>query len=185
VLAATNRDLKEEVSAGRFRADLYHRLSVFPLRVPPLRERGRDVLELAGCFLEDDQRRLGVNNLCLSAAAKQALLDYDWPGNVRELEHLLSRGALLAVAQQARQQRWITIDIQHLGLDRGMQPLPEVHSSATVASEVSLHEATRLFQRQWLQEALARSDGNLSAAARLAGMDRGNFHRLLKRLGLR
>jgi anaerobic nitric oxide reductase transcription regulator len=184
VLAATNRDLKEEVAAGRFRADLYHRLSVFPLRVPPLRERGRDILELAGFFLEDGQRRLGVNNLCLSAAAKQALLEYDWPGNVRELEHLLSRGALLAVAHQARQQRWITIDVQHLGLDPGIQQLRE-DRSVSIEKTDSLQEATRLFQRRWLQDALAQSDDNLSAAARLAGMDRGNFHRLLKRLGLR
>jgi anaerobic nitric oxide reductase transcription regulator len=185
VLAATNRDLKEEVAAGRFRADLYHRLSVFPLRVPALRERGRDVLELAGFFLEDDQRRLGVNNLCLSATAKQALLDYDWPGNVRELEHLLSRGALLAVAQQSRQQRWITIDVPHLGLERGTQPRSAVDDSPIATGDISLAEATRLFQRQWLQQALSRSNDNLSAAARLAGVDRGNFHRLLKRLGLR
>lgn len=185
VIAATNRDLKEEVAAGRFRADLYHRLSVFPLRVPPLRERGRDVLELAGFFLEDDQRRLGVNNLCLSATAKQALLDYDWPGNVRELEHLLSRGALLAVAQQARQQRWITIDVQHLGLDRGMQSTAASSEPTPSIGDASLAAATRSFQRQWLEQALNRSDGNLSAAARLAGMDRGNFHRLLKRMGLR
>ena len=185
VLAATNRDLKEEVAAGRFRADLYHRLSVFPLRVPPLRERGRDVLELAGFFLEDNQRRLGVNNLCLSAAAKQVLLEYDWPGNVRELEHLLSRGALLAIAQQTRQQRWITIDIQHLGLDRAAPAGHAALESPPVSAEMPLAEATRVFQRQWLEQALARSDGNLSAAARLAGMDRGNLHRLLKRLGLR
>ncbi len=98
VIAATNRDLREEVARGRFRADLYHRLSVFPLRVPPLRERGRDVLALAGGFLEENQHRLGARNLRLSPAASQALLAYDWPGNVRELEHLISRAALRALS---------------------------------------------------------------------------------------
>lgn len=185
VLAATNRDLKAEVAAGRFRADLYHRLSVFPVWVPPLRERGRDVLELAGFFLEDNQRRLGVNNLCLSAAAKQALLAYAWPGNVRELEHLLSRGALLAVAQQTRQQRWITIDVAHLGLGESAPAPADDQAQAAVVDDVPLAEATREFQRQWLRQALRRTDDNLSAAAKIAGMDRGNFHRLLKKLGLR
>jgi len=93
IVATTNRDMQKEVSAGRFRADLYHRLTVYPLFVPPLRERGKDVLLLAGYFLENNQRRLSVNALRLSGDAKQALQNYSWPGNVRELEHLLSRAA--------------------------------------------------------------------------------------------
>lgn len=89
LIAATNRDLAEEVRAGRFRADLYHRLSVYPLRVPPLRERGRDILLLAGYFLEENRPRLGLRSLRLDHEAQAALLDYRWPGNVRELEHLV------------------------------------------------------------------------------------------------
>jgi anaerobic nitric oxide reductase transcription regulator len=186
VLAATNRDLKQEVAMGRFRADLYHRLSVFPLWVPPLRERGRDVLALAGFFLEDNQRRLGVRSLCLSPAAKQALLNYDWPGNVRELEHLLSRAALLAVAQQGRSPRWITIDAPQLGLDdKRVSTVDTTAEMAMLDPVLSLQEATRQFQTQWLQQALVRSDNNLALAAKSAGMDRGNFYRLLKRMGLR
>lgn len=90
LIAATNRDLAEEVRAGRFRADLYHRLSVHPLRVP-LRERGRDILLLAGYFLEENRPRLGLRSLRLDHEAQAALLDYRWPGNVRELEHLVGR----------------------------------------------------------------------------------------------
>lgn len=182
IVAATNRDLKQEVADGRFRADLYHRLSVFPITVPPLRERGRDVLTLAGYFLENNQRRLQVRSVRLSAPAKQMLLDYAWPGNVRELEHLMSRAALLAKAEKNTTQRWITIGAEHLGL-RGevRRQEPPV---GDMAMAVSLAEATEHFQKDWLRGVLAVHRGNLSAAARAAGIDRSNFHRLLKRLAL-
>ncbi|MDK6792817.1 sigma 54-interacting transcriptional regulator, partial [Escherichia coli] len=83
LIAATNRDLAAEVRNGRLRADFYHRLSVYPLHVPPLRERARDVLLLAGYFLEQNRSRLGLSSLRLGADAQAALLAYDWPGNVR------------------------------------------------------------------------------------------------------
>ena len=94
LIAATNRNLAGEVRAGRFRADLYHRLSVFPLNVPPLRERGRDVLVLAGTFIEENRRRMGLRGLRLASGAQAALLAHAWPGNVRELEYLVARAAL-------------------------------------------------------------------------------------------
>src|SRR5690606_15473575 len=99
LLAATNRDLAEEVRKGRFRPDLYHRISVYPLAVPPLRDRGRDILLLAGFFLEQYRPRLRVRGLRLAPQAQTALLAYDWPGNVRELEHLISRSSLKAAAR--------------------------------------------------------------------------------------
>ena len=99
VIAATNRDLAAEVAAGRMRADFFHRLSVYPLRVPALRERDSDVLMLAGFFLEENRSRLGLGGLRLHPAAQSALLAQDWPGNVRELEHLISRGVLRALSR--------------------------------------------------------------------------------------
>ncbi len=189
VLAATNRDLGREVAAGRFRADLYHRLSVYPLPVPPLRERGRDVLVLAGGFLEENQHRLGARNLRLSPAASAALLAHDWPGNVRELEHLISRAALRALSEQGRASRWIGIEPRHLALDGGAAPasrpageVPAV--PAAPASGVGLAEATAAFQRQWMAAALARHGGSMPLAAKEAGMDRSNFHRMARRLGV-
>src|SRR5690606_37326336 len=124
VVAATNRDLRAEVAAGRFRADLYHRLAVYPLHVPPLRERGRDVLALAGALLEDNQHRLGARNLRLTPEASAALLAHPWPGNVRELDHLLSRAALRAWSEAGRGGRWIGIEARHLGLDATAVPPP-------------------------------------------------------------
>lgn len=190
VLAATNRELRQEVARGRFRADLFHRLSVFPLLVPALRERGRDVLTLAGSFLEENQHRLGARNLRLAPAASTALLAHDWPGNVRELEHLISRAALRARSEQGRAGRWIAIEPRHLELE----PQAPASSGSTVPagpqgapgfSGLGLREATDAFQRAWIEDALSRHGGTVAAVAREAGMDRSNFLRLLRRLGLR
>ena len=186
IIAATNRDLKQEVSEGRFRADLYHRLSVFPIVVPPLRERGRDVLALAGYFLESNQQRLHVRNIRISTEAKQALLAYDWPGNVRELEHVMSRAALLAAADQGYTQRWITIEPAHLGLRAAIQKISAVPARATDEKiSITLTAALSEFQKSWLQQLLREHNDNLAAAARAAGVDRSNFFRLLKKMGLR
>jgi anaerobic nitric oxide reductase transcription regulator len=187
VIAATNRDLRDEVAQGRFRADLYHRLSVYPLVVPSLRERGRDVLSLAGGFLEENQHRLGARNLRLSPQAKAALLSHAWPGNVRELEHVISRAALRALSEQGRGARWLGIEPRHLALDSQAAPAVALVAQAPESSPPmheagSLREATEAFQRQWIEAALRRHEGSLARAARDAGMDRSNFHRLLRKL---
>jgi two-component system, NtrC family, response regulator AtoC len=99
LVAATNRDLREELNTGRFRADLYHRLAVFPIRVPPLRERPEDVGPLAAHLLKRVARQLGRDRLELSQGAQRRLLAYDWPGNVRELFNVLERASILAEGQ--------------------------------------------------------------------------------------
>lgn len=192
MIAATNRDLPAAIAQGRFRADLYHRLSVYPLVVPPLRARGRDVVALAGGFLEENQHRLGARNLRLSPAAKAALLAHRWPGNVRELEHVISRASLRAFTEQRRGARWTAIEPHHLGLGASAAAAPEVPAISeapaaavqAAAGAVTLRDATAAFQRAWLAEALARHQGQVAKAAREAGMDRSNFHRTLRKLGL-
>ncbi|HCU2271732.1 nitric oxide reductase transcriptional regulator NorR, partial [Escherichia coli] len=111
VLAATNRDLREEVLAGRFRADLFHRLSVFPLSVPPLRERGDDVILLAGYFCEQCRLRLGLSRVVLSAGARNLLQHYRFPGNVRELEHAIHRAVVLSRATRNGDE--VILEAQH------------------------------------------------------------------------
>nr|WP_307954029.1 nitric oxide reductase transcriptional regulator NorR [Shigella flexneri] len=111
VLAATNRDLREEVLAGRFRADLFHRLSVFPLSVPPLRERGDDVILLAGYFCEQCRLRQGLSRVVLSAGARNLLQHYSFPGNVRELEHAIHRAVVLARATRNGDE--VILEAQH------------------------------------------------------------------------
>jgi anaerobic nitric oxide reductase transcription regulator len=185
VLAATNRDLAAEVRAGRFRADLYHRLGAYPLTVPPLRERGRDVLLLAGGFLEENRVRLGLRGLRLAADAQQALLHQPWPGNVRELEHLLARAALRALAGQMPRPRILTLHAEHLDLAPAGGAAADHDAAALPSAGTSLRQAVDEVQRRLIEQALARHAGNWAAAARELGQDRGNLQRLARRLGLK
>lgn len=123
VLAATNRDLREEVLAGRFRADLFHRLSVFPLSVPPLRERGDDVILLAGYFCEQCRLRLGLSRVVLSAGARNLLQHYRFPGNVRELEHAIHRAVVLSRATRNGDE--VILEAQHFAFPEVTLPPPE------------------------------------------------------------
>ena len=197
VVAATNRDLADEVRTGRMRADFYHRLSVYPLVVPPLRERGDDVLLLAGHFLEQNRSRLGLGSLRLDASAQAALLAHDWPGNVRELEHLVARSALKALAGLARlgpRPHIVSLTAKHLDLlaaavvagdsrvlDAADTPLVLARPGAVPAD---LRRSTDAHQRQCIEASLMRHPGNWAAAARDLGLHRANLVRLAKRLGL-
>lgn len=187
IIAATNRNLQQEVSAGLFRPDLYHRLAVYPMQVPALRERGKDVLLLTGAFLEKNQQRLGIKKLRLDQDAKQALLAYDWPGNIRELEHLLSRAALKSATAENRQADFITLSLAYLDI----MPVqskpwsdPDLKKVTVPPAPINLKNAVDEFQRQLIQQQLAAQQGNIAATARMLGLERGNFHRLLKRLAL-
>lgn len=200
IVAATNRDLEKEVTEGRFRSDLFHRLSVYPVHVPPLRERGHDILLLSGYLLEMNQQRLGVQGLRLTPDAKQTLMNYTWPGNVRELEHLLSRSALKAISEQGRDQRCISINSTHLDirLNDEIHTLSEpTHSpdgtSLAIAPQSDaiyftaqgcLKTALDEFQRSFIETVLERHKGNQAAAARELGVNRSNFYRLVKRLSV-
>ena len=188
VIAATNRNLRERVRDGAFRADLYHRLSVYPIPIPPLRERGNDVLLLAGRFLELNRARLGLRSLRLSPSAQQALRRYHWPGNVRELEHVISRAGLKAVSRGADRNDIVTLEADVLDLD-GMELPPPVSEAAAPAqgaaipAGLSLREAVDHVQRECITRALAAHDGNWAAAARALGVDASNLHKLARRLG--
>ena len=196
VIAATNRDLAQEVRGGRFRADFYHRLSVYPLVVPPLRERGHDVLLLAGNFLEQNRSRLGLGNLRLDASARASLLAHDWPGNVRELEHLVSRSALKALAGQLTRPRILTLTAAHFDLPAAPQTvaaeakaaLTEGPESSTdlqdAATGVDLRTSTEAHQRQRIEACLEQHHHNWASAARELGLHRANLVRLARRLGL-
>ncbi|WP_040261206.1 nitric oxide reductase transcriptional regulator NorR [Pseudomonas massiliensis] len=195
LIAATNRDLAAEVTAGRCRADFYHRLSVYPLRVPALRERNKDVLLLAGYFLEQNRSRLGVGGIRLDTDAQAALLAYAWPGNVRELEHLIGRSALTALGRLSSRPRILTLTRADLGLEPGLQQAAVMRLDAvtteraeTERTEVpagDLRQAVDSLQRRMIEDCLRRHDNHWTAAARELGLDRANLSRLARRLGLR
>jgi anaerobic nitric oxide reductase transcription regulator len=165
VLAATNRDLPAEVSAGRFRADLFHRLNVYPLGVPALRERGEDVALLGGYFCDIARRRMGVGPVRLDASAIDALASYPWPGNVRELENVISR-VVLRQSGVVRRGDPIVISGSHLAADVGH---PEISAGEPVAARPSvrhktLREASVANKRDIVERALAAHQGNFSRA---------------------
>ncbi|CAG9189621.1 DNA-binding transcriptional dual regulator NorR [Paraburkholderia sabiae] len=191
LIAATNRDLAEEVRDGRFRADLYHRLSVYPLRVPPLRERGRDVLLLAGFFLEENRARLGLLSIRLGQDAQSALLSYNWPGNVRELEHMIGRSAFKALSRHRERPRILTLTAADLGMsaNNGGELLAAAASAGSAnagdANVTDFRSAVTAYERTLVSDALERNNHNWAAVARALGMDRANLNRLAKRLGLK
>ncbi|WP_407714447.1 nitric oxide reductase transcriptional regulator NorR [Comamonas testosteroni] len=194
VIAATNRDLAAEVGAGRMRADFYHRLNVYPLNVPPLRERDSDVLQLAGYFLEENRSRLRLGGLRLDAAAQAALLNRGWPGNVRELEHCISRAVLRALSRHdgSASRAGARLRIVTLGLadlwERTEAPAAEQTAAPgdpatpAAAPEAGLRAAVSAYERQLVSASLARHRGSWAAAARELQLDRANLQRLAKRL---
>ena len=186
VIAATNRDLRAAVAAGRFRADLFHRLAVFPVAVPPLRERREDIALLAAHFADGTRRRLGAPPVRLGEDAHAALAAADWPGNVRELENVVSRGVLRAAREGGDP---VLVGLRHLDLLPASVPLdddagPEAAAGA-VRGALPLRDQVAAFKRARISKALERHDGSWAAAARELGLQRGNLHNLATRLGLR
>lgn len=187
IIAATNRNLADSVAKGDFRADLYHRLSVYPVPIPALRERGNDILLLAGHFLELNRARLGVRSLRLASDAEQALLAYDWPGNVRELEHVISRAAIRALGREGSRQAMLVLDTAVLDGPASIVPtLRDERSAGEAPAGVQpMRISVDSCQREQIRRALAVTDGNWSAAARMLDLDPSNLHKLARRLGLK
>jgi transcriptional regulator with GAF, ATPase, and Fis domain len=179
VIAATHRDLKAEAAAGRFREDLYYRLNVFPVVLPPLRDRREDVALLAGHFLEKHARVLGRPLTTFDPEALRALSGYPWPGNVRELENAVERA--VAVAQgQAVQLRDLPAEVR--GGQEGSLPAEQL---ARLPYREAVELARDRVTRDYLVALLRELEGNVTRAAERAGMARESLHRLLKRYGVR
>jgi anaerobic nitric oxide reductase transcription regulator len=186
LIAATNRELVAEVSAGRFRPDLYHRLAVYPIHVPPLRERREDIPLLAAHFLDGCRQRLGLGPVRLADPARERLIAAEWPGNVRELENVVSRGVLRAARGATGRGSPILVDLEHLDVG-GEAPIPDAAREASLLpgqTPASLAERMEVFRRREILAAVERHGGNWAAAARELGMHRSNLHHLATRLGL-
>jgi DNA-binding NtrC family response regulator len=172
VIAATNRNLETEAAAGKFRTDLFYRLQVVTIHIPPLRKRPGDIPLLAEHFLEQFSAENPSRRF--SPAARDALMRYDWPGNVRELENLVERVAILHKGN--------VVDVDSLPdrivqRSQGLTQIREIYDGP-------FEEAKRRFEQEYVAGTLIKCAGNMAAAARLAGMDRSQFFRMVKRLNV-
>jgi transcriptional regulator with GAF, ATPase, and Fis domain len=172
LIAATNRDLTAEMAAGRFRADLFYRLSVFNVHLPPLRERGDDVLLLADAFIRTLAPKMGRTDVTLSRDASELLRRHPWPGNIRELQNAIERGLITCEGT--------LVTAAHLAI-----PLPSEHTTPPgqpgpaqpAARSVDLEE----LERKAIVEALQRTHGYKARAAQLLGLTRFQLYSRLKR----
>lgn len=179
IIAATNRDLEQEVEQGRFRADLYHRLNVFPIHVPPLREREGDVAVLAGHLLEKVRLQFNVPNLHIHPRTLSHLEQSPWLGNVRELEHTLMRAGLRAI-----QNNESSITLAHFLGDIATGRDVKMTSTLLPNESKPMRELVESYQKQLIEHALAESNGTWSKAAEFLQMDRGNLYRMGKKFGI-
>ncbi|MGH9788471.1 MAG: sigma-54-dependent transcriptional regulator [Candidatus Acidiferrales bacterium] len=169
VLAATNKDLEEEISAGRFREDLFYRLNVIPFYVPPLRERVEDIAQLAGFFLEEFAAAYGRRKKELAPDALEVLESYAWPGNVRELKNLVERLVIMVPGER--------IESRHLP--------PEIFRGRTLPTSAgTLQEARERTEREFILSKLEENAWNVTRTAAAIGLERSHLHRKMKALGI-
>jgi two-component system nitrogen regulation response regulator NtrX len=172
VVAATNRNLEEEIERGNFREALFYRLNVIPFYVPPLRERKEDIPALANYFLEEFVRSYGRKPRELTASALEALEAYHWPGNVRELRNLIER--IVILNPQSR------IEARHIPLQLSRKSGPEKPADRYG----SLQDYREAAEREYILKKLEESGGNVSRAADLLGLERSNLYRKMRALGI-
>ena len=170
VLAATHRNLEEAVAAGRFRSDLFYRLNVIQLEIPPLRDRGNDILLLALQFIKQLSQHFNKSVVGLAQPAAACLLAYHWPGNVRELRNMIERALALTLHDQ------LTIEDfpEQLKHNNGETPLPG--GLVDPGNILPLEE----IESRYIHQVLEQLDGNRTLAARLLGVDRKTLYRKLK-----
>ncbi len=182
VVAATNVDLPEKVASGAFRRDLFYRLNVIPVSLPPLRERGDDILILAHHFVQKFARRMSRPLKRLSADSVEVLLAYEWPGNVRELEHAIEHAFVLSHGDELVPRDLpvaTTSSTQRAAPASGRPPL--VSDLLDLPFTDAKQRAITSFEEAYIQGIMRRCGGNTSEAARQAGLDRSNFRRLLRK----
>ena len=187
IIAATNRNLEKMVSDGQFRKDLFYRLDVFPIYVPPLRERKSDIPQLSDYFLLDIANEMKIPKKKITDDAIDMLMDYDWPGNVRELRNYLTRAVILS-----RDEEVITVKHFKQKLTQGypeddiqLDKIPETWWEMDEMRKEAAEKAKRSVERLFLTRLLEKFDGNITRAAEFCGLNRTNFHKMVKRCNIR
>ena len=180
IIAASNRDLRAEIAAGRFREDLYYRLNVVPIEVPPLSERREDIADLAPHFMTRLAEAAGLPPRAIGEDALAALQACDWPGNVRQLRNLVER---LLIMSPGDSHIPVRADMLPPDLTASVPPAARINSASEIMA-MQLRDARELFERQYLTAQLVRFGGNISHTADFVGMERSALHRKLKGLGI-
>ncbi|MDQ3471480.1 MAG: sigma-54 dependent transcriptional regulator [Pseudomonadota bacterium] len=180
VLSATSRDLQQEIAEGRFREDLYYRLNVVPVRLPPLRERREDIPELANQFLARFAAERRIPAPSFSEEALAALQAHDWPGNIRQLRNIIERTVILAPCERVEMYEAEMLPPEILE----SQGQAGASSQAMMIMGSPLREARESFEREYLKIQIRRFSGNISRTASFIGMERSALHRKLKALGI-
>ena len=173
VLVATNKDLEEEMKAGRFRQDLYYRLHVIPLSVPPLRDRKEDIKPLVERFLMDFTTKEGLGPKTITDEALSGLMKHDWPGNVRELKNIIERLIIMTPSNE--------ITAKHIPSLNIKEESDGALSDQSVTGD-SLKDAKMDFERQFILKKLEENEGNISKTAEAIGLERSNLHKKIKNL---
>src|SRR5476649_1703302 len=182
LLTATNKDLKSMVADGTFREDLFYRINIFPILIPPLRERRDDIPHLAFHFLNVFSEELGKKVTEFSEGAMSALVHHDWPGNVRELENTVHRAVILATDKVVRQAHLANIidTLPRLELD-----VPRTSDELKRIKKVAREKSVENIEKLFVLEALKRNDWNVTKSAEATGMQRANFQALMKKHDIR
>ncbi len=184
IVSATNRNLEEEVEAGNFREDLFYRLAVFPIAVPPLRERRLDIPALCDHFVSKHRESSGCTGITEEALA--VLVEHDWPGNIRQLENEIERAAVIAGKANAIELRHLSPKVR--GATAGADPVKMAEPSSAPASTsepIPLREARASFEAAFIRQALQNNDRNVSRTARVLGLSRVMLQKKMKDYGLR
>jgi len=180
VVAATNRDLRAESAAGRFRSDLYYRLNVVELRVPALRERREDIPYLTAAFIRDSATRLNKKIVGLTPSAERVLVSGTWEGNVRELRNIVERACILADSEFIGE-REFTSSVSQIS---ALAPAPVAGGPQTPEVEPQAGDSLSTVERDHILDVLARAGGNKAKAARMLGLDRRSLYRRLDSYGI-
>ena len=183
LITATNRDLAEMVKEGTFREDFYYRLNVVPIYLPPLRERQGDIARLAGAFLDRCRKIGAVTVRGFTPEAMARMENYDWPGNVRELRNIVERLSIMC-DKECIEVWHLPPEIRQIQPDSVVTPLPREWEEFKKVKQQARDAAGQRLERRFLTEALQRSEGNVTRAAKDVGMQRTNFHALMRKYGL-
>ena len=182
LLAATNKDLKAMIAGGTFRDDLYYRINIFPIEMPPLRERREDIPALAMHFLRRYADELGRGISEFSEGAMSALVGYGWPGNVRELENTVQRGAIMTTDHIVRRVHLANIVDASVASD---QEVPRTGDELKRIKKAAREKSVEEIEKSFVLEALKRNDWNVTRSAEDTGMQRANFQALMKKHNVR